>query len=110
MPGLVDNAHAAVAEHGLDFVAGDGRQAGAACRGSRASGAGPVPGRREQRLELRLDDAQLVPALANLGQQLGAIAADLFRSPLRVQYFVEQALHTRLVGHRSDSMRGRMDG
>ena len=77
MPGPVDDAHAAAAEHPLHLVARDPRQVGARCQ---------APGRRRRapasgtaRSSSGLDGTHLPPAPADLRQQLGASAADLFR-------------------------------
>jgi hypothetical protein len=56
------------------------------------------PQRRKQRIEVCLDDAHLLPAKANLRQQLRPIAADLFRSTPGIGDLVEQLLNPRLGG------------
>ena len=103
MQGLVDDSHPAITENSLDQVAGYVRQFGGHMPRGLHAGTLLRPGRREQRLELGLDQAQLLPAFANLRQQLGAISADLLRSELGVQNLVQQVLHPWLVGHRSVS-------
>ena len=110
--GQVDPSEAALAEPPDDPVAADlrgspcGRSSDASAVGTprrpfqprsmASSAAGPGsrrsrsaardgvgPRRRKHRIELRLDDAHLQPAAADLRQQLRAVAADLFRRTTR---------------------------
>jgi hypothetical protein len=76
VPGVVDNAYPAVAQHPLHFVAAYARQVGswqhwrcAAVRNGRL---------RKQRADLGLDGTNPLPGGLNLRQQLGAHAASFF--------------------------------
>ena len=64
-----------------------------------ASGAAPPRG--EHRLQLRLYQAHLLPAPADLRQQLGALAADRLRCLLGIEERLDELLHPRFVGHGS---------
>jgi hypothetical protein len=56
-------------------------------------------GRREQRLELIIEETHLPPTFANFRQQLGASGAYLLRRALGVEQFVKQLLHALFVVH-----------
>ena len=98
VPRPVNNAHAAVAEYGLHFVArrpGQDRfvvQVGSG-RCVRAQG------RWEKRIQFALEAANALPAAADLWQQLQTVAADFFRRRVVVQERVEQLLQPRIVAH-----------
>ena len=64
------------------------------CR--RASGAR----RQEKGIQLGVASAFPLPTPMDLRQQLGAVAAHLFRRPLRVQKFFEQLADARITVHR----------
>ena len=64
LPGLVDDAHAAAAEHRLHLVAGDLRQVGGRRRGRDRAGTRSRPKAREQLHDCRVDEAELLPPLA----------------------------------------------
>ena len=94
VPGLVDDAHAAAAQHLVEFMPGIwGRSAEA---GSAKGAEGRVgPERREHRIQLGVAVRVFAANRStDLRQQLGAMAADFFRRLLRVQQFFEQ-----LSGH-----------
>src|SRR3954454_6153997 len=62
-------------------------------------GSGARPRRREQRIEFRLDDEHLLPAPADLRQELRARAADVLRRAAGVADLVEQLLYPQFGGH-----------
>src|SRR3954451_24698305 len=62
-------------------------------------GGGARPRRREQRIEFRLDDEHLLPAPADLRQQLGARAADVLRRAAGVADLVEELLYPQFGSH-----------
>src|SRR5262249_25534085 len=92
--GPEDDPHAAAPDHLLDLVARELRQ-GQPLRRLRGR---PTRGRGEG-VEVRPEAAELAPAAADGGQQLGARPADLFRRDVRVEEFVNQLLDARVVGH-----------
>ena len=81
VPGLVDDAHAPVAEERLYVIARDPRQV-AVQSAEQASDRHLATSseHRKERIELRFDGAHLPPAAADFRQQLGAVAADLLRA------------------------------
>ena len=85
MPGPVDDAHAAAAQHLQDFVARDLGQIGRGRLRRWVLERRVGHRRREQRIQLGVAGEFSPPTLADLRQQLGAIAAYLFRRMLRVQ-------------------------
>ena len=79
MPGLVHDAHAAAAEHLLDFMTWDLGH----IRPKTASPVGRPSGelafrRRKHRIQFSVAGEFSPPTLAHLWQQFGAIAAHLF--------------------------------
>jgi hypothetical protein len=98
VPGPVDDAHAAPAEHRLDRVAGHLRQVAPGYRrgGPDIHGAAHL---WEQGVELGTGAAHLPPAGADLGQQLGAGGADLFRRGVRGEQLLEQPFDALALGH-----------
>ena len=97
MHGLVDDAHAAAAQHPEHLVAGDARQRRP--RAARPSGPRTDPGSGKSSPIRASSAPEPPPALADLGQQLGRVAADLFGAAARVEHLLEQPLHARVVGH-----------
>ena len=79
IPRPVHHAHAAMAQLVLHLVAAELRWFG----GPRLGGLGAANhgrGRRQQRVELGLEPVQMPEACPDLGQQLRAVLADLFRA------------------------------
>ncbi len=97
VPGLVDDAHAAAAQHPLHVIAAYPRQVGGRQRGCRGTVSEGSLGK--QRADLGIEGPQPLPAGPDLRQQLGARAAGFFGGAARVEEFLEQLLHTRIVGH-----------
>ena len=100
VPGPVDDAHAAAAHHLQDFITRDPGQFGRGRR-RRWAAEGRVGLRRQEKgIQLGVAGAFPLPTPMDLRQQLGAVAAHLFRRPLRVQQFFEQLADARITVHR----------
>jgi hypothetical protein len=106
LSGLVDHPHAATAEHRLHLVTGNLWHAGGGRHGCNRAGLRRCPNPRNQRADLRVDAAELLPALPDFGEQLGAVAAHLLRRLARIEHLLEQAEHLWVTGHRQSSSRG----
>jgi hypothetical protein len=94
VPGLVDDAHAAAAQHFLHFITGDSRQVGRRLRRWRGTGR-----LGKELADLGLEGTQPLPTGPDLRQQLRARAAGFFGGGTGIEEFLKQFLHTRTVGH-----------
>jgi hypothetical protein len=96
---LVHYAHAAVAEHRLDLVAGDLRQPARhrSWRHGLAKRRRFKP--REQGLKLSVDQSNLLPLLSDFREQLGAVTAHVLRQFARVEHLFQKSEHLRFDGH-----------
>ena len=90
LPGLVDHAHPAAAEQFVDFMPRDLGQVGRGQLRRRVAGCRVGHQRREQQIQVGVAAEFSTPMLADLREQFGAIAADLFGRMLRVQERFEQ--------------------
>jgi hypothetical protein len=79
LSGLVDDAHAAAAQHAQHLVAGDLRQAGGGRHARERAGRRISPKLRKQRHDLRVDELELLPPLPEFRQQFGAVTAHFLR-------------------------------
>ena len=89
MPGPVDDAHAAVAEHGLHPVAGNLWQVRGKRCGLDRFRILACARRWKQRRVFRVDAAESRPPLTDLRKQLRAVAAHFFRGSTRVEHLLQ---------------------
>jgi hypothetical protein len=103
LPRPGDDAHAAAAEDCLHLVAGHLRQGGGGKRRHQGVGTRTGPHPWKQGPDLRVDMAERLPPLPDLGEHFGAVAAHLLRRLPRVEHLLEQAEHLGVAGHRRSS-------
>jgi hypothetical protein len=100
--GLVNNAHAAVAEQRLNVIAWYLREFSAGLPWSRGLGVLDCPRRGKKDLEFSLDRAHSLPAFFYLLKQLGLIAADVLGRAARIEDCAEQFLKSQFISHDRD--------
>jgi len=98
--GAVHDPHAAVAKHRLDLVPGNARQVARSRHGRDRIGTLACAEPRKQRPDLRVEELEVLPALADFGEQLGAVAAHLLRRLAQFEHLLEHLVHLRVIGHR----------
>jgi hypothetical protein len=97
MPGLVDDAHAAAAQHGLNLMVLDFRQFGYRPHGGTLTAR--VVGVREQGAQLGFNLSQPLPGGLDLRQEFRAFTANLLGVPAGIQERLEQCVDARIIGH-----------